>query len=286
MPAQNHNDPNYILQINSFHRFNETYFLPPNAKLLWFMLIDLCNKCAWKDWIQVDTMRLMTMIGAQTQTAAFRARDALVQAGLLEYRKGGKGRPNQYRLHFFSCDHRTPNESENESKSDSKNDSKSDSINDSKSDSINDSKSDSINEEKTIVIDKQNKTKPNETRDSLLSAETDAKMRQRPEYQKIADLFNEICVSLPRVQTLSDKRRKAIRAASATVDGMGGWTRLFETVEQSDFLTGRNGAWNGCGFDWMLKSTNLVKILEGNYDDKAKEENARNEERFNAATTV
>ena len=40
-------------------------------------------------------------------------------------------------------------------------------------------------------------------------------------------------------------------------------------AEASDFLTGRNGGWGGCGFDWILKPANLSKILEGNYDNRA-----------------
>ena len=41
---------------------------------------------------------------------------------------------------------------------------------------------------------------------------------------------------------------------------------LFEMVEASDFLTGRDERqWYGCGFDWILRKGNLVKILDGNY---------------------
>jgi len=43
---------------------------------------------------------------------------------------------------------------------------------------------------------------------------------------------------------------------------------VFQKVEASDFLSGRSGKWNGCNFDWVLKEANMVKILEGNYDNK------------------
>ena len=36
--------------------------------------------------------------------------------------------------------------------------------------------------------------------------------RERVDYQQIADLYNETCVSFPRLTKLSDSRKKAIRA--------------------------------------------------------------------------
>ena len=81
----------------------------------------------------------------------------------------------------------------------------------------------------------------------------------------VIEQWGRICVSLPKVQMLSDRRKKAIRAAEKTVADYGGWEKLFREVEASDFLTGRKGAWQGCSFDWVLKPSNLVKIIEGNY---------------------
>ncbi|MNP53901.1 hypothetical protein D3C76_1484160 [compost metagenome] len=40
-------------------------------------------------------------------------------------------------------------------------------------------------------------------------------------------------------------------------------------VEASDFLTGRDGKWGNCGFDWIIKESNYIKILEGNYANKS-----------------
>ena len=104
----------------------------------------------------------------------------------------------------------------------------------------------------------------------LLSAPADGGAPVHTDVQSVVDAFNRICRSLPQVQTLSDKRRQAIRAAEKTVGSFGGWDKLFHAVEDSDFLTGRSGSWTGCGFDWILKPANLVKILEGNYAGKSK----------------
>ena len=86
------------------------------------------------------------------------------------------------------------------------------------------------------------------------------------EYQKIVDQFNSVCISLPKVKSLTDKRRKAIKACYKTYgeqvyEAMG-------SVEASDFLTGRSGAWSGCSFDWLFIIGNMTKVLEGNYANK------------------
>ena len=89
------------------------------------------------------------------------------------------------------------------------------------------------------------------------------------DYKSIAETFNSTCQSLPKVRDITDQRKKAIRGASKRIEGEGGFEALFRKVESSDFLTGRNGGWTGCGFDWILKPANLTKILEGNYDNRA-----------------
>lgn len=88
------------------------------------------------------------------------------------------------------------------------------------------------------------------------------------DYQSVVNSFNSICKSLPCVQKLTDKRRKAIKNADKLLNEMT-FEEFFRMVESSDFLTGRNGNWNGCGFDWILNPSNLTKIIEGNYNNKS-----------------
>jgi hypothetical protein len=89
---------NYVWQINAFHRFRRCRYLPLKAQLLWFDLMDLCNTCGWPEWIQIDDARLAAMLGSTDKHTAYRARDALSEAGLLEYVTGSKGVPTRYRL--------------------------------------------------------------------------------------------------------------------------------------------------------------------------------------------
>ena len=87
-----------------------------------------------------------------------------------------------------------------------------------------------------------------------------------PDYQKIVSLFNQICVSLPKVEKLTENRKQRIKAADKELNG--DFEGFFRKIEASDFLTGRKGDWCGCCFDWVFKPQNIVKIIEGNYDNK------------------
>ena len=103
----------------------------------------------------------------------------------------------------------------------------------------------------------------------IISSSTSIDREPPFDYQSVIDCFNSICVSLPKVQKLTDKRRKAIKSAQKALDVMS-FSDFFEKVEASDYLTGRSGKWS-CGFDWIMKPSNLIKIIEGNYDNPVDE---------------
>ncbi len=85
--------------------------------------------------------------------------------------------------------------------------------------------------------------------------------------QAVVNSFNSICKSLPKVQKLTDTRKRKIKSTSKLLGKMT-FEDVFFKVESSDFLSGRNGKWTACCFDWILNPTNLTKIIEGNYDNK------------------
>ena len=93
------------------------------------------------------------------------------------------------------------------------------------------------------------------------------KRRKDVDYQQIADMYNNTCVSFPRLQKLSDSRKKMIKARLNTYS-IEDIQRAFELAEESDFLKGQNNRNWSATFDWMMKDTNLAKILEGNYSNK------------------
>lgn len=96
--------------------------------------------------------------------------------------------------------------------------------------------------------------------------ELDNRIRRENIYQQIADLYNEICISFPKVVSLSESRKKAIKARLNTYN-VEQFKEMFTKAESSAFLKGKNKRDWQANFDWMLKDANFTKILEGNYDD-------------------
>lgn len=86
-------------------------------------------------------------------------------------------------------------------------------------------------------------------------------------YQLIVDMYNDTCVSFPRLKSLSDSRKKAIRAR-LKVYSLDDFQRLFTMAEQSKFLKGANDRNWSATFDWLIKDSNMAKVLDGNYTDR------------------
>lgn len=92
--------------------------------------------------------------------------------------------------------------------------------------------------------------------------------KERIDCQQIVDLYHSICKSFPSVRSLSDARKKAIKARLKTYT-IDDFRTVFENAEASSFLKGVDGGWKA-SFDWLIKESNILKVLEGNYADKPK----------------
>lgn len=142
--------------------------------------------------------------------------------------------------------------------------------NDQKTDEVtNDQKTDKKQVTNDQPYNKKNKEYKEEKEEYIYNMSTNVDGREQFDYQKVADLFNSICVSLPKVTRLTEKRKKQIKNANKQLNG--DFENFFKQIEKSDFLTGRSGSWTGCCFDWVLKSSNLIKIIEGNYVNRSDE---------------
>lgn len=85
--------------------------------------------------------------------------------------------------------------------------------------------------------------------------------------QQIVDLFHSICKSYSKVRSLSDARKKAIKARLKTYS-LEDFKTVFENAENSSFLKGKNDRNWSANFDWLIADKNMAKVLEGNYADK------------------
>lgn len=99
-------------------------------------------------------------------------------------------------------------------------------------------------------------------------------------YKTVAELYNNICTSLPKVRTVTPKRKDAITKlirAGFTIEDL---KNIFEKAEQSSFLKGENkNNWNA-SFDWLIKEENAVKVIEGNYINKPKKNTQKSSNPF------
>lgn len=103
----------------------------------------------------------------------------------------------------------------------------------------------------------------------------DKESKEKVTCQQVVDLYRSICISYPSVKTLSEARKKAIRAR-LKVYSLEDFRKMFEKAEASAFLKGANNRNWSANFDWLLKDANFAKVLDGNYDNKPRQtENAK-----------
>lgn len=110
--------------------------------------------------------------------------------------------------------------------------------------------------------------------DSVVPPESPQGEKQHPiPFEKIMQLFNEICVSFPKVMQIDGQRRKAVSARWKTYKEIEVFETLFRKTEASSFLKGQNDRNWTADFDWIMKPTNMTKVLEGKYEDRGGKNN-------------
>jgi uncharacterized protein YdaU (DUF1376 family) len=85
--------------------------------------------------------------------------------------------------------------------------------------------------------------------------------------QEIIDLWNK--TGLKKVVKITSGRRQSInRRTKEDFKDLAAWDGYFQMFIDSHFLSGSKGSWVAT-FDWALKPSNMVKVLEGNYSNDA-----------------
>lgn len=143
------------------------------------------------------------------------------------------------------------------------------------------------------VFDKENEVKskdnPNKNKDNSQSKIEENKVeesrveesiiddshRSPAPYEQIKDMYNNICTSYPKLRSMSDSRKKAIKARLRQYS-IDDFKCLFEKAENSSFLKGANNRNWSATFDWLIKDSNMAKTLDGNYDDRPMQRNDYN----------
>lgn len=95
--------------------------------------------------------------------------------------------------------------------------------------------------------------------------------RGKTDFQSVVDLYHSICISFPRIRSLSEARKKAIKARLNTYS-MEEFKTVFENAEASSFLKGHNSRNWSANFDWLIADKNMAKVLEDAYADRGRKE--------------
>lgn len=90
--------------------------------------------------------------------------------------------------------------------------------------------------------------------------------KESADYGAVVQMYNTLCKSFPSVRTLSESRKKAIRAR-LRVYSMADFETVFKKAEASNFLKGANNKNWSATFDWLIKDANMAKVLDCNYDN-------------------
>lgn len=79
-------------------------------------------------------------------------------------------------------------------------------------------------------------------------------------------IWREVVVprGIPNIQGLTDKRRKKLTIRLKELGGIEGWRDICRRIAASDYLTNKWPA----KFDWVIEPGNMLKIQEGNYDNR------------------
>jgi hypothetical protein len=89
-------------------------------------------------------------------------------------------------------------------------------------------------------------------------------------HQEIINLYHKHLPMLTQVKSWTAKRSTALKTRwreDHKRQSLDWWAKLFNYISKSDFLTGKASEWQA-DLEWIINSSNLVKIIEGKYENK------------------
>ena len=90
-------------------------------------------------------------------------------------------------------------------------------------------------------------------------------------HQQIRNLYNEILPELPRCISTNatfDRNLRSRWREDTDRQCLEWWQWFFSQVKESDFLMGKTDRPFSCSLDWLVRPTNMSKVLNGNYRNR------------------
>ena len=131
------------------------------------------------------------------------------------------------------------------------------------------------NETVTKPLRDRSQTVPPET-ETETETETEKDMSPCPHFE-IIDVYNKILNILPTVKPAlwNGTRKKHLKARwdeDKERNNLKWWEDYFVKVKKTPFLTGENNRGWKADLGWLVNHSNMVKVLEGNYDNSQAKE--------------
>ena len=130
-----------------------------------------------------------------------------------------------------------------------------------------------IKQEKKQIRQMTDECPDKSTPEIEIEKEIKIKKEIKIEYNKIIEIYNFNCTNLPKVQKLTDKRKKAIKnfLKEFTEEQL---IEICKKANENDFLTGNNDRNWKADFDFIMRVDKATSILEGKYDNSTKKSNS------------
>ena len=97
-----------------------------------------------------------------------------------------------------------------------------------------------------------------------MSSDDDAPVTE----QEIIDYWNTIAEKhdLRKIRTLNESRRKQLRARIEEFPDLDTWSEAFRNIETSSFLLGENDRLWTVNFDFLIRQSSFIRLIEGTYN--------------------
>jgi len=243
---------NYIAELNAFHDYLQANQLSTSEIVLWHALMHINNSAMWKNEFTASNLMLQQLTGLSISGLAV-AKNKLKQRGLIDYiiRKGRQA--GKFRVKSLLAEATVEATVEETWKQCGSNVEAT-------------CKQRGSNVEATC---KQRGTIINRNKDINENRE-EAEEARAPgiPYQKIVNLYNDLCPKMNRCIKVSDAMKRAVRARYSSGYTMEDFEKLFRLAGESRFLNGGNERNWRADFDWLVRDANMAKVLNGKYANK------------------
>jgi len=241
-------------QIKSFYSwvFNNPDKVRPTHISLYLFLLNQNNRAMWVEWFKCPYDLAMQGACIGNKNTYYRCLDDLQNYNLIEYKKG----INNYKapmirlIQLYDTVHLTEQVTVPQSKK--------------LTEPLTEPLTELLNKNIYKLITDNYKTINNKL-ETWLKIPSDLETH-KIDFQEIINIFNSVCSELPKVEKISEKRKKLIesRIKENSLETLG---IVFKKISESDFLSGRKTDFVA-SFDWVMNPANFLKILEDNYKNR------------------